>query len=274
MTASSAACTVLLMLLLATGSAKEAKTETASPETASTGGQCKSAATLAPTIAAAFPAQKKKRQILHFVRHAEGFHNLVSHKYPRHSEGYERTLADPSFFDARLSPLGLQQCEKLREQVAQSTLKYDLILVSPLARTLQTLSIAFPDPPSNVPIIAVDFIRERFGLRPCDSRSEVSVAQKEFPHVDFSLVPPGPDPHMCARGQTAECPPRETEESMDERARELVAFLETREEESILIVGHSAFFARVFEKHLGWDASEGPYRMANAALRSIEVVYK
>jgi len=61
---------------------------------------------------------------------------------------------------------------------------------------------------------------------------------------------------------------------MDARARELLAFVRERPETRILLVGHSAFFSRLFEKHLGWDVEDGPYRLQNAELRSIEVVYK
>ena len=50
---------------------------------------------------------------------------------------------------------------------------------------------------------------------------------------------------------------------------EFLSFLSTRPEKRIAVVSHSAFLARAFEKHLDWHLEDGPYRMENAAVRTI-----
>lgn len=37
----------------------------------------------------------------------------------------------------------------------------------------------------------------------------------------------------------------------------------------MVVVGHSALFARMFEAHLGWDEGDGSFRLQNAEMRSV-----
>jgi hypothetical protein len=91
----------------------------------------------------------------------------------------------------------------------------DVILVSPLTRTMQTATDMFPEaaaaiaaaaassggspakgalsmvPPivSGQPsFVAIEMCREAHGGHPCDQRRSISILRREFPHVDFSLV--------------------------------------------------------------------------------------
>ena len=152
-------------------------------------------------------------KVLHFVRHAEGHHNVAASPYTRGSEGYLRALAEFQWYDSRLSAKGESQCAALREAVRG--LDYDLILVSPLTRTLQTATLAFAREGAernhtstagdnrkldeqNVPWLAHEAIRERFGRNPCDNRRNVAELSAEFKHVDFSLVATDVDPNPCS----------------------------------------------------------------------------
>ncbi len=97
-------------------------------------------------------------------------------------------------------------------------MQVDVILVSPLTRTIQTATEMFPDAAraiaaaaaasgatstssgvtaqSLVPpvvegypsFVAIEMCREAHGGHPCDQRRHISVLRREFPHVDFSLV--------------------------------------------------------------------------------------
>jgi broad specificity phosphatase PhoE len=97
-------------------------------------------------------------RLIHFVRHAQGFHNVDPR--PIHER-------DP---DAHLTPEGEAQCAALAAEVAQLT--PELIVVSPLTRTLQTATLVFdahlrgPSPP---PLIACEHARETVNYL-CDCR--------------------------------------------------------------------------------------------------------
>ena len=62
-------------------------------------------------------------------------------------------------------------------------LSYDVVLVSPLMRTLQTASVIFP----GVKMIALDELMEYpQNVEICNRRSSIDDLSKLFPHVDFS----------------------------------------------------------------------------------------
>ncbi|KAF7803801.1 phosphoglycerate mutase-like protein 1 isoform X2 [Senna tora] len=141
------------------------------------------------------------------VRHAQGIHNVEGEK------NYKAYL-NPDYFDAHLTPLGWQQVDNLRKHVHASGLikRIDLVIASPLLRTLQTavgvfggegytdrmdvlpLMVANAGNSSRAaisslncpPIVAVELCREHLGVHPCDKRRSVSEYQFAFPAVDFS----------------------------------------------------------------------------------------
>ena len=64
-----------------------------------------------------------KAKVVHFVRHAEGTHNLN-----------EEESKLPLHFDANLTPRGIEQCKQLARYTKK--LDVDAILVSPMTRCL------------------------------------------------------------------------------------------------------------------------------------------
>ena len=62
------------------------------------------------------------------------------------------------------------------------TNKIDLILVSPLVRTLETADIMFD---KNNKFISEEFIREKV-VNPCDFRQPISEIDEEFNYVNFN----------------------------------------------------------------------------------------
>lgn len=120
---------------------------------------------------------------IHFVRHAQGFHNL-SHEAEQ--------LHDPD-----LTPLGLEQCANLAAHFPhhQSLTK---LVASPMRRTLYTCLHAFgrnetteADKSSSLlPITALPVFQE-ISLQPCDVGSPVDELAAEFAaKVDVSHVEP------------------------------------------------------------------------------------
>ncbi|CAK9148516.1 unnamed protein product, partial [Ilex paraguariensis] len=72
------------------------------------------------------------------VRHAQGVHNVEGEKD-------HNAYLSPELFDAHLTPLGWQQVDNLRKHVHASGLskKIELVITSPLLRTMQTAVGAF-----------------------------------------------------------------------------------------------------------------------------------
>ncbi|KAF5455922.1 hypothetical protein F2P56_025450 [Juglans regia] len=148
---------------------------------------------------------------LHLVRHAQGIHNVEGEKNHDAYLSYD-------FFDAQLSPLGWKQLHNLRKHVQACGISksIDLVIVSPLLRTMQTAvgvfggeAEAYTDgvnvPPLMVantgnsghpaisslnrpPFVAVELCRERLGVHPCDKRQSIREYRPLFPAIDFSLV--------------------------------------------------------------------------------------
>ena len=105
----------------------------------------------------------------------------------------DATFTDPpNLSDARLSHKGEQQARDLaiRLQDHHDWLQHiELVVVSPLTRTLQTMELGvFPCLSPSVPILAHDGMSERV-YTASDTGRTVSELTKEFPHVDFTMVP-------------------------------------------------------------------------------------
>ena len=71
---------------------------------------------------------------------------------------------------------------------ADSGTRAELVVVSPLTRTLRTATIALGAEQPALPFVANPDIQETFPL-PCDTGSPVSAVAPLFPHVDFTGVP-------------------------------------------------------------------------------------
>lgn len=60
----------------------------------------------------------------------------------------------------------------------------EIVIVSPLTRTLQTASIAFQSG-VKAPLIVREEVREVLGKHVCDQRRSISVVREEFPSAYF-----------------------------------------------------------------------------------------
>jgi len=105
------------------------------------------------------------------IRHGEALHNVVGAKYG--PKVYEQ------FGDTTLTTKGMQQAlEAHAPQV-------DVVLVSPLMRTLQTAAIMYPDTPT----IALECLKEiPQHTEICNRRSSLSLLSRLFPKVDWSMI--------------------------------------------------------------------------------------
>ena len=102
-------------------------------------------------------------KLLYCIRHGLAEHNINYSKYGL------STFYDPNYVDTSLIPEGFQQAIELRNNWKQLN-SIELVIVSPLKRTLQTAVELFKDHP--VPMIALECVREYpMGLQTCNKRS-------------------------------------------------------------------------------------------------------
>lgn len=135
--------------------------------------------------------------------------------------------------DARLTQRGRMQATTIGSKLVHTKPIPELVLVSPLFRTLQTCSIAMSTIPHlNVPIIAIEAIRERMGLHVCDKRSKKNELENIFKTIDFSNIQPGDDPNFF--------PQRESVELTAKRGKAFLLSLRSRPETSIALFSHSS----------------------------------
>ncbi|KAK8649075.1 hypothetical protein V6N13_129811 [Hibiscus sabdariffa] len=227
---------------------------------------------------------------LHLVRHAQGVHNVEGDK------DFSNYLSE-QLFDAHLTPLGWQQVDNLRKHVHETGLskKIELVIVSPLLRTLQTAVGVFGGegykdginvPPLMVenagesnrpaisssdcpPFVAVELCREHLGVHPCDRRKSISEYRPLFPAIDFSLIDSDED-------NLWEANYREKDEEIATRGKKFLNWLWTREEREIAVVTHSGFLYHTLSA-FGNDChpsvkSEICTHFANCELRSMVIV--
>ncbi|KAJ8769030.1 hypothetical protein K2173_024026 [Erythroxylum novogranatense] len=235
-----------------------------------------------------FPLHRCKT--LHLVRHAQGTHNVEGDK------SY-KAYYSPEYFDAPLTPLGWQQVGHLRNHVHACGLskRVDLVIVSPLLRTLQTAVGVFgggdytdrmdvlPLMVANAgnsgraaisslnspPFLAVEHCREHLGICPCHGRQNVSNYQLLFPAIDFSPIETDEDTLWKAKV-------RETSDELAARGLKFMNWLWTRKEKEIAIVTHSGFLFHTLNT-FGSDChplvkKEICKRFANCELRSMIIV--
>ncbi|CAE5986136.1 unnamed protein product [Arabidopsis arenosa] len=229
---------------------------------------------------------------IHLVRHAQGIHNVAGEK--DHS-----AYSSEDYFDAHLTPLGWQQVDNLRNHVLATQLlnKVELVIVSPLLRTIQTAVGAFggeedtnggdatplmvanagnSDRPAisslnSPPFLAVELCRETMGDHPCDRRRSVTEYKALFPAIDFSIIETDKDVLWKPS-------PRESLEEVAARGVEFIKWIWTRKEKEIAIVSHSGFLHGLLSS-FGKDCcddikKELSIHFSNCELRSMVIVDK
>lgn len=86
------------------------------------------------------PAPFFPPQVIHLIRHGQGYHNVAGHN------DYHQYRSE-AYFDSHLNELGWQQAETLGRYMRQAGTKVDVVICSPLMRTLETAVGVFGQPP-------------------------------------------------------------------------------------------------------------------------------
>ncbi len=211
-------------------------------------------------------------RIIHFIRHAEGYHNV--------NNDYKNV----AHIDAQLTPKGIQQCKDLSRELKERSMtlmkdftndeKIDFfdvecIISSPMRRALQTAQHSFEhilqlDQPriqeekkvenNRIPFVACEAWRETVNYL-CDQRLPLSDLRESFKNVDFDHIQHEHDPiwekyESLHGAHDKHVTHRESGDDIGLRERATLAwdFIGQRNERNIAVVSHSAFFMHVFTR--------------------------
>lgn len=198
-------------------------------------------------------------KIIHFVRHAEGFHNVAGKQDPVF--GYLRE----DMVDAKLTELGIKQCQQLSERSLKAVKNAELLVASPLNRTLQTALYSFRHLLGKIPWVVVDEVREQTGLHPCDRRESITTKKAAFPQFDFSNVINDEDPLYDLYTL------REPHHKVAERAKKFLSWLKEREENEIIVVAHAGYLYLIMRDVFKFTDEESLEEFHNCELRTFVV---
>ena len=173
---------------------------------------------------------------LHLIRHGHSLHNELFHKIGVQAFRIPATIDSPLTQEGHLQSIELGHSWVLKKDI-------ELVLVSPLTRTLETCMNIFGD--TDIPMISHEFLREYpIGEDTCNKRSSLSLLKNKYPKIDFHL---DSDQDIFWRQEY-----RETMEELEGRLQIMINHLKDRKEKNIAIVGHSSFFGQFKDNHIGY----------------------
>ncbi|KAF9700932.1 hypothetical protein EKO04_000887 [Ascochyta lentis] len=162
-------------------------------------------------------------RLVHFIRHAEGYHNLHS---------------DESIPDPDLTSKGREQCEKLASVFPYFD-RIDLVCASPIRRAIQTAQITMGPflQSGKTKILALPLAQEATD-KPANTPSSIERLKEEYGDVtDFRrCMDSRLDDYNTNTGKWAP-----DAKSLQARATELRSFLRELEEDEIVVVSHGDF---------------------------------
>ena len=159
---------------------------------------------------------------IYFIRHAEGHHNV--HTDNKHNLNIKYPC---------LTSKGEKQAND--QQKILGEISMDVVIVSPLKRTIQTAISIF-----NVEkdyILADEKIREIVDC-PCDLRRNTDIIKNEFPFIDFSEI-----------DSIEKYSLKEAATSYNKRIDEFYFWLKNQKFKNIAIVTHGVFLLKFLEKY-------------------------
>jgi len=199
-------------------------------------------------------------KIISFIRHGQSEAN----------EACDRVGSARGYFNPHLTEVGRGQANIRKDMIASNDLwKFELIVVSPMQRTLETFELACADYIGKVKVVVHPLVREHFTDSDDigDAPTKIKEAWSHIPNVDWSYFPDIPEvwwytkPNASPDSMNVEAQRKlQMEKAWSEpwpavvkRAHEFEAWLRTREEKNICVVSHGGFI----------EALVGP-RMDNA----------
>jgi len=218
------------------------------------------------------PATENVKTV-HFLRHGQGFHNLMAdlaraegREWEQYSQTPENPYIMPEILDAPLTEKGRKQAYLVRPTVEALENQPELVALSPNCRALQTGVIAFEHLLSKkVPFVAHEMVREENGVHVCDKRRPKSRQEAEFPMVDFSLLETEED--VIFRNDR-----RESKAEVGERVYAFMEWLAKRSEKHVGVASHSGWLLTVFNGICECDVSLKDW-FQTGELRSVKLEF-
>tara|TARA_B100001093_G_scaffold399188_1_gene386619 strand:- start:1538 stop:2110 length:573 start_codon:yes stop_codon:yes gene_type:complete len=175
---------------------------------------------------------------LYCIRHGTALHNVLFWDYG--SEVYQK------YRDTPLVAKGVEEAKNLGKTWKEID-NIELILVSPLLRTLQTASHIFEN--KNIPILALDCIMEypQGYSDICNHRKTIIELKPCYPNIDFSYINKK-DIWRSDRDETIS--------ELNNRINELKKFIKSRKEKHIAIVSHSSYLGHFLFNKIGDENNE------------------
>lgn len=173
---------------------------------------------------------KKK---IYWIRHGESYSNVSNH--------YDNVL------DPDLTQDGIKQCEELKKKIKLNNLnnlnkfnsEIDLVIVSPLTRTLETCSIVFSEHIGQVNFVCLEDVREQIN-KLCHKRKKKEILKKKYGFVDFSNLTSNDDNLYTQYNGL------EKKSNVVKRCNKFVELLKNRKETNIVVITHGNFLYPMF----------------------------
>lgn len=170
---------------------------------------------------------------LYLIRHGQSLHNELFNKIGVEAFRKTETIDSPLTNEGHLQSIELGNTWTKKSEI-------ELILISPLTRTLETAMNIFGD--TDIPMISYEFLREfPIGEDTCNKRSSLNSLKYKYPKVEFNLD--------CDI-DTLWTNKRETIDELEQRLDKMIQYLKERKEKNIAIVGHSSFFGQFKDNHI------------------------
>lgn len=178
-------------------------------------------------------------KVLYCIRHGTALHNILF--WDQGEIVYEKYLDTP------LVKKGVVESLKFGEEW-NDIHKIELVIVSPLLRTLQTADNIFCK--KDVPMIALDCLMEYpQGIELCNRRKTITEYKPCFPDVDFAHIES--DEETQWRSER-----KENLDELQQRIDTMIEFIRTRKEKHIAIVSHSSYLGYYLHKKIGDENNE------------------
>jgi broad specificity phosphatase PhoE len=177
---------------------------------------------------------------------------------PQHGQAEHNVDERYYLRDPYLTPLGEQQCMSLPQRFPPSP-PVDLLVTSPLKRTIQTTILGFPGPiEAGVPVTALAELQESSEM-PCDTGTDVDILKADpmlkttsegaKVNIDFSHLPPD---WNSKKGFWSPEP-----DALKERAKAVRKWLADRNEDHVVCVLHGGFLHYLTEDWTGHNDLPG-----------------
>lgn len=173
---------------------------------------------------------------LYLIRHGYSLHNQLFDEIGPEVFEDERVYDSPLIFGGQMQSIELGNTWIKKYDI-------DLVLVSPLSRTLETCMNIFGD--MDVDIICLENLREYpIGQHTCNQRKSIDFLSNKYPKIKFNIQ---------ENEDTLWTPNnRESIEELNERINDIKGFIQKRDEKNIAIIGHASFIGQLKDNKINY----------------------